>query len=331
MPEHPSGPLGADGRLGLRRALCPELDVASQGPTVEEATSNLREAVELFRECADPQEVKRRRHPLRLVRRAERPAGARQRPAVPPRPEPGWSDRLRRPGRDGRGRGERGLASLLQLGFVPAPGEAPEPSDGSPGLRVRGQLISPPRGLSRRLVHNGIQSYCVAHVGDMNIFTDMIGRCAPASPGCASARPIATRVGPRRARRVAGDRVAARRIGPDPLLAVDAARDHCPPRPRPPGPAPLAGGARLPGAQGRTGPGSLRRGCILSWRLPLGRHPYRLQDMIDLVRDQGAVGMASRRAGTLLCHGVPTHGSRSSLAVNSFGPTPVRTRCFPSR
>jgi hypothetical protein len=96
-------------------------------------------------------------HPLRLVRRAERPAGERQRPAVPPRPQPGWSDRLRRRGRDGRGRGERGLASLLQLGFVPAPRESPEPSDGSPGLRVRGQLISPPRGLSRRLVHNGIQ------------------------------------------------------------------------------------------------------------------------------------------------------------------------------
>jgi hypothetical protein len=50
-------------------------------------------------------------------------------------------------GRDGRGRGGRGLASLLQLGFVPAPGEAPEPSDGSPGLRVRGQLLSPPRGI----------------------------------------------------------------------------------------------------------------------------------------------------------------------------------------
>jgi predicted RNase H-like HicB family nuclease len=44
----------------LYAALCPELDVASQGTTVEEATSNLREAVELFLECADPQEVKRR-------------------------------------------------------------------------------------------------------------------------------------------------------------------------------------------------------------------------------------------------------------------------------
>ena len=38
-------------------ALCPELDVASQGKNVEEATENLREAVELFLECADPAEV----------------------------------------------------------------------------------------------------------------------------------------------------------------------------------------------------------------------------------------------------------------------------------
>ncbi len=44
----------------LYAALCPELDVASQGATVEEATSNLRQAVELFLECADPQEIKRR-------------------------------------------------------------------------------------------------------------------------------------------------------------------------------------------------------------------------------------------------------------------------------
>jgi predicted RNase H-like HicB family nuclease len=35
-------------------ALCPELDVASQGATVEEATSNLREAVELFLEHEPP-------------------------------------------------------------------------------------------------------------------------------------------------------------------------------------------------------------------------------------------------------------------------------------
>ena len=43
-------------------ALCPELDVASQGGTVEEATANLKEAVELFLESADPNEIKRRLH-----------------------------------------------------------------------------------------------------------------------------------------------------------------------------------------------------------------------------------------------------------------------------
>jgi len=42
-------------------ALCPELDVASQGTTVEEATANLKEAVELFLECADPAEIAARR------------------------------------------------------------------------------------------------------------------------------------------------------------------------------------------------------------------------------------------------------------------------------
>jgi predicted RNase H-like HicB family nuclease len=43
-------------------ALCPELDVASQGPSVEEALANLREAVELFLECADPEEIKQGSH-----------------------------------------------------------------------------------------------------------------------------------------------------------------------------------------------------------------------------------------------------------------------------
>jgi predicted RNase H-like HicB family nuclease len=42
-------------------ALCPELDVASQGATVEEATANLKEAVELFLECADPRAEYRER------------------------------------------------------------------------------------------------------------------------------------------------------------------------------------------------------------------------------------------------------------------------------
>lgn len=38
-------------------ALCPELDVASQGDTVELALANLREAVELFYECASAEEI----------------------------------------------------------------------------------------------------------------------------------------------------------------------------------------------------------------------------------------------------------------------------------
>lgn len=38
-------------------ALCPELDIASQGSTLEEAKINLREAVELFFECADETET----------------------------------------------------------------------------------------------------------------------------------------------------------------------------------------------------------------------------------------------------------------------------------
>ena len=41
-------------------ALCPEVDVVSQGATVEEAKANLREAVELFFECASDEEVRQR-------------------------------------------------------------------------------------------------------------------------------------------------------------------------------------------------------------------------------------------------------------------------------
>jgi predicted RNase H-like HicB family nuclease len=41
-------------------SLCPELDIASQGDTVEEAKDNLREALELFFETAPPDEVQRR-------------------------------------------------------------------------------------------------------------------------------------------------------------------------------------------------------------------------------------------------------------------------------
>lgn len=41
-------------------SLCPELDIASQGDTVEEARANLKEAVDLFFEAADPSEVAER-------------------------------------------------------------------------------------------------------------------------------------------------------------------------------------------------------------------------------------------------------------------------------
>lgn len=41
-------------------ALCPELDIASQGDTVESARAMLQEAVELFFECASEEEIQRR-------------------------------------------------------------------------------------------------------------------------------------------------------------------------------------------------------------------------------------------------------------------------------
>ena len=41
-------------------SLCPELDIASQGSTVEEARANLIEALELFFEIAEPAEIQRR-------------------------------------------------------------------------------------------------------------------------------------------------------------------------------------------------------------------------------------------------------------------------------
>jgi predicted RNase H-like HicB family nuclease len=41
-------------------AFCPELDIASQGDTVEEARAMLKEAVEVFFECASEEEIQRR-------------------------------------------------------------------------------------------------------------------------------------------------------------------------------------------------------------------------------------------------------------------------------
>ena len=41
-------------------SFCPELDIASQGDTIESARDNLREALELFFESASPEEIKQR-------------------------------------------------------------------------------------------------------------------------------------------------------------------------------------------------------------------------------------------------------------------------------
>ncbi len=43
-------------------SLCPELDIASQGETPEEAKSNLIEAIELFFETASEGEISKRLH-----------------------------------------------------------------------------------------------------------------------------------------------------------------------------------------------------------------------------------------------------------------------------
>ncbi len=41
-------------------SLCPELDIASQGDSIEEAKNNLTEALQLFFEVADPSEIQHR-------------------------------------------------------------------------------------------------------------------------------------------------------------------------------------------------------------------------------------------------------------------------------
>jgi predicted RNase H-like HicB family nuclease len=41
-------------------SLCPEVDIASQGKSIEEARDNLRQALELFFESASPDEIKQR-------------------------------------------------------------------------------------------------------------------------------------------------------------------------------------------------------------------------------------------------------------------------------
>jgi predicted RNase H-like HicB family nuclease len=56
-------------------AFSPELDVASQGQTIEEARANLIEALTLFFETASPSEISRRFHNEVFVTQVEVPVG----------------------------------------------------------------------------------------------------------------------------------------------------------------------------------------------------------------------------------------------------------------
>ena len=56
-------------------ALCPEVDVASQGSSIEEARANLIEALTLFFEVADDAEISRRMHREVFVTQVEVPVG----------------------------------------------------------------------------------------------------------------------------------------------------------------------------------------------------------------------------------------------------------------
>lgn len=56
-------------------ALCPELDIASEGSSIEEARVNLIEALTLFFESAAPSEVGRRLHDEAFVTQFEVPVG----------------------------------------------------------------------------------------------------------------------------------------------------------------------------------------------------------------------------------------------------------------
>ncbi len=56
-------------------ALCPELDVVSQGASIEEARTNLTEALALFLETADPSEIESRSRSEVFVTQVEVPIG----------------------------------------------------------------------------------------------------------------------------------------------------------------------------------------------------------------------------------------------------------------
>jgi predicted RNase H-like HicB family nuclease len=52
-------------------SLCPEMDIASQGETIDEALANLKEALEGFFETASAEEVQRRTKNPALFTRIE--------------------------------------------------------------------------------------------------------------------------------------------------------------------------------------------------------------------------------------------------------------------
>lgn len=56
-------------------ALCPEFDIASQGMSIEEARSNLIEALTLFFESADASEIACRFHGEVFITQVEVPVG----------------------------------------------------------------------------------------------------------------------------------------------------------------------------------------------------------------------------------------------------------------
>lgn len=79
MPPDPPGVTRAELTAVIERdgdgfvALCPEVDVASQGSTVQEARANLEEALELFFETASDSEIGRRLRSEVYVTRVEVP------------------------------------------------------------------------------------------------------------------------------------------------------------------------------------------------------------------------------------------------------------------
>jgi predicted RNase H-like HicB family nuclease len=56
-------------------ALCPEFDIASQGATIEEARANLIEALTLFFETAESDEIEQRGRSGLFVTQVEVPVG----------------------------------------------------------------------------------------------------------------------------------------------------------------------------------------------------------------------------------------------------------------